>query len=131
MDLSQLNQLKQTLCVGTKFNEIMHAFFDITDQPGFFDCGQRVFDAGLQDMVQRVAERMLHPQPVKLQNFLGVLIDEYHFTHAGGMINGSPLQMFYFSDIDKGLLAVLMSGGMTQFARITRKPMAKGAEQWN
>ncbi len=49
-------------------------------------------------------------------------IPAYHFTHGGLLLNGCVLTMFYFADVQMGMLAVAMSiTGPTKFLRFSGK----------
>lgn len=130
MDLIQLKQLKAKLCVAKDFGEVMNFFFDIAEQPGFMDHGEKVADPHLAAIVEMVGQALFH-KDVKLKHFLPVRIDQFKFTHGAGVLNDLPMNVIYFDEIEKGLVAVLMGGNRTQFIRITKKDLPAGFEQLN
>ena len=131
MDLSRLNQLKTVLCEAKEFNLIMHAFYDILDQPGFSDCFVEVLSPDLEKQILSVGKAIFRKHTVKLKQSLYLRIDEYKFQYARAYLEGRPMSAIYFEDIDKGLICVAMEGGGTQFARITRKMVPKDFADMN
>ncbi len=130
MELSQLEELKAKLSIATDLVEVMDFFFSIVEQPGFMNQGEKVADPRLVGIIEMVGKAVFH-QEVRLQHFLPIRIESAKFTHGAGLLNGQPMNVIYFDEIEKGLVAVLKGGSRTQLIRITKKDLADGYEQLN
>ena len=130
MDLSVLSQLKTKLQTASKFHDVVNFFFDIAEKPGFLDVGSRVTDPVLEQMVNLCTQTVLK-KDVGVQQFLPVNIPEYQFTHGGGSINGLPMTVIYFDDIDKGVVAILKGDGQSFCVRFTKKELLANDVEMN
>ncbi len=130
MDLSVLSQLKAKVQTAKEFHDVVNFFFDIAENPQFMDCGGRTDDPVLEQIINMCAQAVLK-KDVKVQHFLPVKIPEHHFTHGGGLVNGLPMTVIYFDDIDKGIVALLARDGTSSCMRFTKKELPAGAPEMN
>lgn len=124
MNLSRLAQLKEKLVAATDFATVMDYFMtEFGDHAEFMDHGQCVRDQRLEAILCEIGKQVFPKSPtVVLDQVRLVGIPAYHFTHGGLLMNGRISTMFYFSDVQMGLLAVAMSlAGPTQLVRFSGK----------
>jgi hypothetical protein len=130
MDLSLLSTLKDKLMHASEFADTMGYSFDhFVDDAGFFEFGRKSTEERLRLLVEAVGQSII--PGAKLDAFFPIRWDEQKFIHAGGKLAGRVLTMFYFEDIDMGLIAVHMTSDMVQFARITTKELPADFELRN
>jgi hypothetical protein len=77
----------------------------------------------LESILCEIGKQVFPDAPVVvLSRAVFVEISAYHFTHGGFRLNGHLSTMFYFSDVQVGMLAVATSmTGPTNFLRFSGK----------
>ena len=122
MDLSKLETLQEKLLDADDFYEVFNYFFDhFGENTEFLTLGEQVERPLIEQVLAQVGQHLLGASVVTIEDLLLVHVPEHNFIHGGCIINGRMGNLFYFEDIQQGLLAVLMSfgSGETQIARFT------------
>ena len=124
MNLKNLATLKEKLVSAGDFAEVMDYFMtEFGEQMEFLDKGTRVNNEVLESILCEIGKQIFPNAPaVVLSHAIFVEIPVYHFTHGGLRLNGHLSTMFYFSDVQVGMLAVATSmTGPTNFLRFSGK----------
>lgn len=108
-DLTKLLTLRDKLVKATDFNEPCSYFFDqLAENPDFMKAGVKTDAAFLRPIVEQVAAKLLG-RSATLSYLLMTEIPEYQFFHGACFIDGKPANLFYFGDIDMGIMTLLQS----------------------
>lgn len=128
MDLSLLDTLKDKLVHAEKFSDVLNYFFDhFGDDPAFIALGERTTDAFIEAVLQMVGKQLFGGN-VRLTNVLLTRLPEKQFLHGACTINGQLGNIFYFDDIQVGLLSVVMllPSNETKMVRFTGRRQPPG-----
>jgi hypothetical protein len=124
MNLKYLIKLKNQLVTATDFAPVMNYFMtEFGNESSFMRKGKHVRDERIEAAIKVVAKAVF-PQAdaIVIANIRLVEIAEHQFTHGGCFINGHFTSLFYFSDVQMGLMAMVRSlGGQTQLIRFSGK----------
>lgn len=124
MNLKYLDKLKEKLVHADNFATVMDYFMtEFGDHKKFLRKGKHVRNKELEAALCEMGKEVFPDAPaIILSRIAFVEIPGYNFTHGGFLMNGRPSTMFYFSDLQMGLLAVPVSmSGLTKFLRFTAK----------
>ena len=125
MDLALLATLKQELLHSQDFKQIWSYFMDnFGEDPAFIALGERTRHPMLEAIVSQTCGQ-LFGKPVSLGNLLLTRLPEHHFIHGGFMVQGRLATVFYFEDIQVGLITVVMAFGTgdNRLIRFTGRPL--------
>ena len=110
MDLRNLITLKEMLQTEDDFGNTLNYFFDLMEHDEIMDGGKRIKDdTFLKQMIKEIGRRLLGKTVIPV-NFLLIGVPEYRFYHGGFMIEGRMGNIFYFRDIDMGMMALTSPG---------------------
>ena len=83
----------------------MRYFFDhMAESEDFLNLGKRSKNKPLKTTLKAICEQVYGKDAV-LTHLLILELKAYRFFHGGGVLNGRPLNVIYFADIDMGLVA--------------------------
>jgi hypothetical protein len=117
-DLKQLDELKNRLTAAGSFADVMEYFFDhFGENPEFTALGKQVKSPFMNAVVQRLGEQFLGPG-VRVTGKRFVLLKKQRFLHGAVQFDGRLAVLFFFKDIDMGLLCCQI-GAESRFARFT------------
>jgi hypothetical protein len=106
MDLRKIAVLKEKLLTAEDFGEPLNYFFDLMEDDEFLDYGDVVKkDDFLKQLVKQLAQKLLGKTVVP-SKFLLVKMKGIEFYHAPFMIESRMGNIFYFRDVDTGMMAL-------------------------
>jgi len=107
MDISLLAELKRMVSFDAKLAPVWMYFMDhFADRPEFIALGERAAaDNGVVRRVAGIAAQLFHDARV-ITNLRLVCLPEHHFVHGSFFLDGRIGGVFYFEDIEVGLVAV-------------------------
>jgi hypothetical protein len=106
MDLRKIAKLKEMLLTAEDFGEPFNYFFDLMDDDEFMNAGDRVKkDDALKSLVKHIAQTLLGKTVVP-SKFLLIKMRGVEFYHAPFMIENRIGNIFYFRDVDTGMMAL-------------------------
>ena len=115
---SMIKNLRKLLVESTEFEDIGNAFYDLCDQPAFLGIGKPAEDDIFKAMI-KMGLTSLYGNADKLRHSLCFHIPQYKLFHGPLDLHGKPGTLFYFSDMDKGMMMVMGDGGKTEFLRLS------------
>jgi hypothetical protein len=134
-NLHLLETLKEKLISGADFAEIMNYFFDhFAENHEFMKLGRVQHSNLVETITAQAAASALGKDTVVIREMRIVRLPRQKFCHGPCFIDGHIATLFFFEDIQTGMLAIALSakGGQMLFARITAVPMPKKQEaKWN
>ncbi len=106
MKWQQLAELKEKLITAEDFAEPLNFFFDLMEDDEFLAHGDRVKkDDFLKSLVKEVGKTLLGKTVVP-SRFLLIKMKGVEFYHGGFMIENRMGNIFYFKDVDTGMMAL-------------------------
>jgi hypothetical protein len=121
-------QLKHKLLKEKDFSNVWTFYMDnFTDLPEFTDMGEPKKSELLEAIIPQICRQLFGSKAVFLE-FLLIYVPEYQFFHAPVQANDCIGGMFYFEDVDTGMLAISAErsqAGNVQFSRFSTKSLAK------
>jgi hypothetical protein len=123
-----LKTLKKKLMTAGEFLDVLNYFFDhFGENPDFIALGKPTLNAMLEMVIQHTGSQMMGKQ-VRVSNLMLVRLPEQRFIHGGFMMDGNMGNVFYFEDIQMGLMSVVTSigSGETKMARLTVQSVPTG-----
>lgn len=117
----KLRRLKHVLQVATALSEISEVFWDeVVREPGFSSAGNPAESSRLKAIIERVSVQVLG-RPHRPSATMLIHMPEHAFWHGCFIVAGRLGQVFYFEDIDSGLLTIAgdVSSGRTHFVRFS------------
>jgi hypothetical protein len=106
MDLRKIAVLKEKLLTAEDFGEPLNYFFDLMDDDEFLGYGDRVKkDDFLKQLVKELGRNLLGKTVVP-SRFLLIKMRGIEFYHGGFMIENRMGNIFYFRDVDTGMMAL-------------------------
>ncbi len=123
---TRMTELKSLLQTEEKFNVISGAFFDIFNDAGFVQTGEKTENLLLSSMIEKMVDHLFPGSQMKIA--LIAHLPEFLFYHGLLFVNGLPCNFFYFSDIEMGMLTVTKDlKGQMSFVRFTGTQFAPGS----
>lgn len=111
-DLSKLLTLKDHMIKATDFTVPCNYFFDhFGESPQFMRSGVRAEAAFLRPIIEGIGKSMLN-KTVSVTGMMITHIPEYQFYHGACFIDGKIANLFYYKDIDMGILSMLQAPGV-------------------
>lgn len=117
----KLQRLKHVLKVATLLSEVSEVFWEeVVQDPAFSSAGNPAESPRLRAIIDRVCVQMLGRAHRPSATML-IHMPEYAFWHGCFIVAGRLGQVFYFEDIDSGLLTIAgdVSSGHTNFVRFS------------
>ncbi|MGH9843385.1 MAG: hypothetical protein ACREEM_32000 [Blastocatellia bacterium] len=106
MDLRKIAKLKEMLLTAEDFGDPFNYFFDLMDDDEFLDSGDVVKkDDFLKQLVKQLAQKLLGKTVVP-SKFLLIKMKGIEFYHAPFMIENRMGNVFYFKDVDAGMMGL-------------------------
>jgi hypothetical protein len=127
MNLKYLAKLKEKLIAADDFATVMDYFMtEFGDHEEFMRKGNCVRNQVLEAILCEIGKEVFPAAAaVVLKHVRFVEIPAHHFTHGGLLVNDCMSTMFYFADVQMGMLAVAMSmTGPAKFVRFSGKLLA-------
>lgn len=116
----KLLTLKQKLTSAKNFNEPWEYFFHhFSDDPSFIDLGELTTNPTIKAMVVAVGEIVFNTKTVEIHQPFFTEIRRLNFIHGICFAEGCLVSLFYYTDIDMGLMAIAMPDGSVSLARLT------------
>jgi hypothetical protein len=114
-----LETLKKKLVAAENFGDVLEYFFDhFGENPEFISLGKPTLHPMLEAVIQHTGSQIMGKQ-VKVRNLMLVRLPEQKFIHGGFLMDGKVGNVFYFEEIQMGLMSVVTSlGGETKMARL-------------
>jgi hypothetical protein len=105
----ELNQLKNLLITSEEFDEVYRYFLDhLGENQKFLDIGEKAEHPVLTKVMELVAQQVFHKK-IAISRMLLIKIPEHHFYHGPCMLGNTMASLFFFEDIDMGLISILMA----------------------
>lgn len=130
MDLSRLQELKHKLLHDKDLAPVWLYFLDhFAENPAFIALGERVHHPLIETVIEQVSKQ-LFPRDGTVMGTLLTQIDEPKFLHGGFFMGLRPGGVFFYEDINMGLLAVpdLPPSIEVKYARFSSRPLPKLGE---
>lgn len=123
INVERLNELRTLICVAEDFADVWDFFFDhfgMDDK--FIGLGETSHDEELAHIVSTVSESVIGSKVSKREVSLRY-IEEHKLAHGAFMTSGGMIAVFYFRDLDKGMVCAVtsLSGGANRLARFSTK----------
>ena len=120
VDFEKLDELKERLTTAERFGDVMDFFFDhFGENPGFMALGKRVKSPFMNAVLERVAKELMGPS-VRVTRKRLVLLKKQRFLHGAAHFDGHLTVLFFFRDIDTGMLCCQV-GPESRMVRFTGK----------
>lgn len=119
--LSDISELKLILQTATALGEVSDMFWNqVAGEPGFTSAGRPADNPRLKLMVERATSQVLE-RSQRVGQTMFIHIREHGFWHGCCLVDGKLCQVFYFEDIDSGLLTLAagLQSERTRFVRFT------------
>lgn len=117
----KLQRLKQVLQAATVLADISEVFWDeVVKDPAFSSAGNPAESPRLKAVIERASVQVLG-RPHRPAATMLIHLPEHGFWHGCFILAGRLGQVFYFEDIDSGLLTIAgdVSSGRTHFLRFS------------
>jgi hypothetical protein len=120
MNLEKLSILKEKLMIAEDFKEPWKYFFDhFGENPQFLSLGKQAKNTMLKAVLSQVGQQLLQRDHVAVNHLLLTELKTQRFIHGACFIEGRVVTLFFFKDIDMGLLAMAQGGAEIALARFT------------
>jgi hypothetical protein len=130
MNLNLLDTLKVKMHTSKNLAEVWEYFMDnFGESEEFMQLGERAGSPVLEAILSEIAKQ-LFAKPVSLNNLMLVRLEEQSFVHGGCTLGNKMGSLFYFEDIQVGLLTVLWSftPSDTKLIRFSPRPVVRRGE---
>jgi hypothetical protein len=130
VNLALLDTLKEKMHTCKDLAEVWEYFMDNFGENDYFmKLGTRGSSPVLEAILSEIANQ-LFSKPVALSNLMLVHLPERSFFHGGCVLGNKMGSLFYFDDIQVGLLTVLWSftPSDTKLIRFSPRPVVRRAE---
>jgi hypothetical protein len=109
MELALLATLKDKLVQASDFFKVYEYFLDqFGEDPEFIALGTPTGSPFLEAVLAEVGKQLFQKE-VALRDVLLTRLPDQHFIHGTALLNGRIATVFYFEDVQMGLLAVAVS----------------------
>ena len=109
MDLSRLEELKRLTLEATDFGVVLEYFFDhFGDHFEFSQIGERTREPILETIIQQTGNQVFG-KVVNVSHVLLTRLPDHGFVHGGFMLDGNLGTLFFFDEVDTGLMVISMS----------------------
>jgi hypothetical protein len=130
--LNQLDALqKATLNTdGTRqgsFSVLFHSFLDIAEDPDLLKAGKPTKDKTLKAAIEACTRDATGNNALSIQGLRMLRIDSAGFIHGSFFTGSSVGTFFYFEQARQGLVALVRSGGLILFSRVSVVDLPEGA----
>jgi hypothetical protein len=130
-NLHLLDTLKEKLVNSNNFSEVMHYFFDhFAENDAFMDLGTFRHNKLIETIAAQAASTALNEKKIVIRGMKLVR----RFYHGPCFVNNHIATLFFFEDIQTGMMAISVSDttGEMLYARITAVAVADHkAAKWN
>ncbi|ETR71913.1 MAG: hypothetical protein OMM_07823 [Candidatus Magnetoglobus multicellularis str. Araruama] len=118
---NEMNNLKNILIKETNFSKIWDAFMThIAESHKYAKYTKKTKHPVLKSLIEAIGrEHIFKGQEINITNFFLQKIKGTKLVHGPFLINNCFGNVFYYDDIDKGLISVCGHDGMSLFYRIT------------
>lgn len=115
-----IQELRERIIKEKDFGKLLNFFFDhLGEDPEFIARGKPARHEVLELAIERAVKEMIGKH-AKIRQLLLVFVPEYRFYHGSFVVDGNIGTVFYFDDIQIGLMNVAMGfTGEIRMARIT------------
>lgn len=120
--LKRLKVLKMKMVTAKDFYQVFNYFFDhFGENPAFLELGEPTQHDMLEAILTHTVKEMLKIGTLVIHGLFLIHLSSHQFIHGGGQINDHLVNLFYFEDIDVGMIALakMPSTGETQIARFS------------
>ena len=127
MDLSLLDKLKEKLTHGKDFGAAWEYFMDnFGEKPEFLNLGQPARNDLVEQILSQIAVQ-LFARETPARELMLIHLPEKSFFHGGVVLGNKMANLFYFDDVQVGLLAVVwsLSPSETKLIRFSPRPAVK------
>lgn len=117
----KLVRLKHVLQTATVLADISEVFWnEVVQDPAFSSAGNPAESPRLRAVIERVSAQVLG-RPHRPNSTMLIHLAEHGFWHGCFVLAGRLGQVFYFDDIDSGLLTIAgdVASGRTHFVRFS------------
>ena len=125
-----LAELKQHMLNDAELTTVWSCFMDrFATDPEFIARGEPVRNEQLEMVLARISGQ-LYPQESLAIRCAFTHIPEEHFYHGSIAVSGRPGAIFFFEDIETGMLAVCdqIGTGEMKYGRFKCRPKPRAAE---
>jgi hypothetical protein len=133
-NLHLLDTLKEKLVSSDNFSEVMHYFFDhFAENEAFLELG-RLRHSSLIETIAHEAAASALGEKVVIHNMRLVRLAQQKFCHGPCFVNHHIATLFFFEDIQTGMMAIALSSasGQMLYARITAVAVPnRRSAKWN
>jgi len=123
VDVEKIEELRRQLVEAEDLLPVWNFFFDhFGENPDFIALGKMARSPLLEEVLLRVGKQ-LFGEDVRTMGPTLIKLRKYKFLHGSGLINGRLAVLFFFTDLDMGMVSVVDSGGHTHLVRFTTYQM--------
>lgn len=134
-NLHLLPTLKEKLVNSDNFSEVMHYFFDhFAENNAFMDLGNFRHSKLIETIALQAASTALNEKKIVIRGMRLVCLPKEKFYHGPCFINSHIATLFFFEDIQTGMMAISVSSqpGQMLYARITAVAISgHKSAKWN
>jgi len=123
-ELKELNELKDIVMTEKDFSVIWNKFFDLAENPSFLHRGKPTKHPILKKIIETIGSSIFPNQKISIMHLMLQKVKGHKFVHGPFMINGHVGSLFYYDEINMGMMAIAKSGG-TDLFRISSTILAK------
>lgn len=133
-NLHLLETLKEKLVNSDDFSVVMHYFFDhFAENRAFMQLG-RTQHSGLVETLATTAASSVLGERAVLRQFRLIYLPKQKFYHGPCFVNGHIATLFFFEEIQTGMMAIAMATdiGEMRYIRITAMSVqTPKSAKWN
>ncbi|WP_353571208.1 hypothetical protein [Candidatus Albibeggiatoa sp. nov. BB20] len=129
MDFEKLNELRHQLIKATDFRDPLNYFFN------HFSANREVIKKGeliehplIGQVVEKVGQQLFGDDAQVNDLFLSE-IKQYDFIHGTCFVSGHAVNILFFSDIDMGLLGIVMEDDKMMTARFSGAMLSAASDK--
>jgi len=118
----RIKTLKLKMATETDFDQIYSYFFTyLGENKNFLKMGQPADNELLSQVLVQIAQAVTHTENIQLTQLMVYHLSNHDFWHGACLFNGYLATMFYFEDIDAGMLAIVgaLKIGQTEIIRFS------------
>ncbi|MDM8516218.1 hypothetical protein QUF76_08480 [Desulfobacterales bacterium HSG16] len=125
----ELTMLKDKLISCEDFSEIHNMFFDLlAENHDFLRLSKKAKHPVLKQAAAAIGKKLLQKE-VEISLFMLLKYKKYNFYHGTCFIDGHIAGIFFFQDIDMGMMSLSVNPPYTSFMRFTSIIVDKDDDQ--
>jgi len=124
----EIKVMQDILVNETNFSKIWDYFMtNFAENPRYLKYCKKIKKPGIKSIIEAIGKKHMFPnQKIVITNMLLNKVKRTKLIHGPFFINNCIGMVFYFEDINKGLVAVSLKKDMASYYRISSIAMIKG-----